>query len=136
MKTMIEKVADDIYYLNIDEADKCEFCRQDLLEFINTHKVSNRSSLIIEARYKRCDMACDKNFLEACRHFDDIAYVVKEETATYNPWEHAILIRNNNKNTHYFDSYEDAFNWLTLNHQKVTKSAALDFTRNIYKRNE
>tara|TARA_R110002167_G_scaffold197871_1_gene400849 strand:- start:138 stop:563 length:426 start_codon:yes stop_codon:yes gene_type:complete len=135
MKTMIKEVAEGIYHLIIDETDICEFCGQSLLKFIKNNHISNHSALIFETRSKHCDMACDRDFIQACSHFDDIAYVVKEETATYNPWDHAILIRNNNKNTHYFDSYEDAFNWLTLHHTKTEKKAPLDFTSNIYKRN-
>lgn len=118
MKTMIKQVVDDIYHLIIDETELCEFCGQYLLNFIKNNQISNHSALILETRSKRCDISCDNDFLQACSHFDDIAYVVKEETATYNPWQHAILIRNNNKNTHFFDSYEDAFNWLTLHHKK------------------
>jgi hypothetical protein len=80
-------------------------------------------------------MTCDRAFLRACSHFDDIAYVVKEETATYNPWKHAMLIRNSNKNTHYFDSYEDAFKWLTLHNNKHEIKVPLDFTGTVRKSN-
>lgn len=134
MKTMIKRMADDIYHLIVDETELCEFCGQHLLQFIKNNQISNHSALILEIRSKRCDVSCDNDFLQACRHFDDIAYVVREETATYNPWQHAILIRNNNKNTHFFDSYDDAFNWLTLHYKKTEKKVPLDFTSNIYKR--
>ena len=134
MQTRIKKIADDIYHLIIDKTDTCEFCGQNLLEFIQNNHVSKRSALIIELRHKRCGITCDEDFLRACSHFDDIAYVVKEETATYNPWKHAMLIRNSNRNTHYFDSYEDARNWLILHHNKAEIKVPLDFTDNIYKR--
>lgn len=135
MNTTIKKVADNIYHSIINETDICGFCGQQLLEYIKNKQISSHSALILETSSKHCDMTCDRAFLQACRHFDDIAYVVKEETATYNPWKHAMLIRNNNKNTHYFDSYEDAFNWLTVHHTKNKNKASLDFTGNIQKRN-
>lgn len=135
MTTTIKAVADDIYHLIIDEPQVCNIYGQYLLEFIKNNQVSRFSSLILETRSKRRDMAFDELFLRACRHFDDIAYVVEEETATYNPWKHAILIRNNNKNTHYFDSYDDALNWLMVYRQKTKITAPLDFTRHIYKSN-
>jgi len=135
MKTKIKRVADDIYHLIIDEADVCEFYGQYILEFIENKQITKSNSLILETQSNRRDIACDNEFLRACRHFEDIAYVVEEETATYNPWKHAILIRNNNKNTHYFDSYDDAFNWLVSHRQKTARKAPLDFTRNIYKSN-
>lgn len=74
--------------------------------------------MVLETRSESYDMTSDRAFLRACSHFDDIAYVVKEETATYNPWKHAMLIRNSNKNTHYFDCYDDALNWLTTHKNK------------------
>jgi predicted metal-binding protein len=135
MNTMIKKVADNIYHSIVDETDVAGFCGQDLLDFIKNNQVSNHSALILETRSKRCDMTCDRAFLRACSHFDDIAYVVKEETATYNPWKHAMLIRNSNKNTHYFDSYEDAFKWLTLHNNKHEIKVPLDFTGTVRKSN-
>ena len=132
--TMIKKVADNIYHSVIDETAACGLCGQSLLEYIKTNQISNHSALILETQSKRCDLNCDRDFLQACSHFDDIAYVVREETATYNPWKHAMLIRNSNKNTHYFDTYEDALNWLTLHNKKSEKKAPLDFTGNIHKR--
>jgi len=133
MKTMLKKVADNIYHLIIGETEFCEFCGQHLLKFIKNNHISSHSALILETRTKRCDTASDSDFLQACTYFGDIAYVVKEETATYNPWKHAILIRNTNKNTHYFDSYDDALDWLVLHHQTNEIKAPLDFTKKIYK---
>tara|TARA_R110002049_G_scaffold36386_3_gene116073 strand:+ start:890 stop:1300 length:411 start_codon:yes stop_codon:yes gene_type:complete len=135
MKTMIKKVTEDIYHLIIEEQEPSDFYGQYVLNYIKNNHTSNQRALILETRSKRSYMACDEDFLQACRHFDDIAYVVKEETATYDPWKHAILIRNNNKNTHYFDSYTDAFNWLILYRQKNETRAPLDFTKKIYKHN-
>ena len=135
MNIMMNKVADNIYHLVVDETAACGFCGQQLLDFIKNNQISNHSALILETRSKHCDMLCDKDFLQACSHFDDIAYVVKEETATYNPWKHAMLIRNSNKNTHYFDCYKDAFNWLTIHNHKKEIKAPLDFTGNIRKSN-
>lgn len=135
MNTTIKKVADNIYHSIIDETDSHGFCGQNLLEFIKSNQISNHSALILETRSKHCDMTCDRSFLQACRHFDDIAYVVKEETATYNPWKHAMLVRNSNKNTHYFDTYDDAFNWLTVHQKKHGKKASFDLTGKIHKGN-
>lgn len=135
MNTMIKKVADNIYHSIVDETDTTAFCGKHLLEFIKNNQVSNHSSLILETRSKRCDMTCDSAFLRACSHFDDIAYVVKEETATYNPWKHAMLIRNSNKNTHYFDSYKDAFNWLTIHNKNNEIKVPQDFTGTVRKSN-
>ncbi len=139
----------NIYHSIIPESDISGFYGQQLLEFIKKTQVSNHSALILETRSKHSDMTCDSDFLQACNHFDDIAYVVKEETATYNPWKHAMLVRNSNKNTHYFDSYKDAYKWLTVHHKKTEKKLPLetlhhkntdkklplDFTGKIYKIN-
>lgn len=112
MKAVMKKVADDIYHLLIAEAVCSQACGTNLLELIKTYKIPSHSCLILETRSKGCDMTCNQAFLQGCRYFDAIAYVVQEETATYNPWKHATLIRNNHKNTHYFDSYQDALDWL------------------------
>jgi hypothetical protein len=49
-----------------------------------------------------------------------IAYVVKEETATHDPWAHAMLVHKKNNNTRYFDSYDDAYNWSVSQEQNDT----------------
>lgn len=133
MNTIIKKVANNIYHVNL--IDVCGLCGQQLLDFIKNNKISIHSSLILESGSKNCNMTCDEDFLKASSYFDDIAYVVNEETATYNPWKHAMLIRNSNKNTHYFDSYKDAFNWLTLHRKENEIKSPLDFTGDIRKSN-
>jgi hypothetical protein len=112
MKTGIEEVTANIYHIILDEGDSCVICSENLLEFIKNHKVlSHYSVLILELGLKRCNTTCNQDFLSACSRFEAIAYVVKEETATYDSWAHAILVRKVNTNTGYFDTYEDALNW-------------------------
>jgi hypothetical protein len=111
METGINKVAENIYHLIVKENEFCDLCGQSFLEFINTHQVPPQSILILETPRRRCNIPCNQDFLTAIENFKAIAYVVNEETATFNPWKHANLVRNRNKNTGYFDSYNDAFNW-------------------------
>jgi hypothetical protein len=111
MEIVIKEVANNIYHLIIEETDFCDLCGQSFLNFIKNHQVPTHSILILETPSRRCNIPCNQDFLTATENFKAIAYVVNEETATYNPWKHAMLVCNSNKKTGYFDSYNDAFNW-------------------------
>jgi hypothetical protein len=66
-------------------------------------------------------MYCGQELLQGCRYFDAIAYMVQQQTATFNPWPYAALIRKSHKNTYYFDVYQIAINWLSLLSQQKNK---------------
>jgi hypothetical protein len=107
----IKKVADNIYYLRLDKVGSCSLCGQELLTYIEQLKIPTGSRLILNTSANNCFTFCDDTFLAGMINFKSIAYVVKEETATHDPWAHAMLVHHKNKNTHYCDSYDEAYNW-------------------------
>jgi hypothetical protein len=111
MTGCIKKVADNIYYLRLDKVGSHSQCGKGLLEYIEQLKIPIGSRLILNTNANNCNKSCNEGFLAGMIHFKSIAYVVKEETATHNPWAHAMLVHKKNDNTHYCDSYDEAYNW-------------------------
>jgi hypothetical protein len=111
MTDSVKKVADNIYYLRLDKIENCSLCGKELLEYIEQLKIPIDSRLILNTSVNNCFTFCDENFLAGMVHFKSIAYIVKEETASHNPWAHAMLVHKRNKNTRYCDNYDEAYNW-------------------------
>mgnify|MGYP003624253972 CR=1 FL=1 len=111
MTDSIKKVGDNIYYLVLDKVENCSLCGKELLEYIEQLKIPTGSRLILNTSANRCSKVCNENFLAGISQFKSIAYVVKEETATQNPWAHAMLVHTRNNNTLYCDTYDEAYNW-------------------------
>ena len=111
IETKIQEVAENIYHLIVGEADSCTLCGQSFIKIINSQPEPTNSILILETRNRRCNIPCNQDFLTAIENFKAIAYVVNEESATFNPWKHANLVRKSNIDTGYFDSYTDALDW-------------------------
>jgi hypothetical protein len=111
MTDSVKKVADNIYYLRLDKIGNCSLCGKELLEYIEQLKIPIDSRLILNTSVNNCFTFCDENFLAGMVHFKSIAYIVKEETASHNPWAHAMLVHKRNKNTRYCDNYDEAYNW-------------------------
>jgi hypothetical protein len=111
MTSSIKKVANNIYYLRLGKIENCSLCGKELLEYIEQLKIPIGSRLILNTSANNCHTSCNESFLAGMTHLKSIAYVVKEETATHNPWAHAMLVYKKNNNTRYCDSYDEAYNW-------------------------
>jgi hypothetical protein len=111
MTSSIKKVADNIYYLILENVENCLLCGKKLLEYIEQLKIPISSRLILNTSANNCSASCNESFLAGMSQFKSIACVVKEETATHNPWAHAMIVHKTNHNTLYCDNYDEAYNW-------------------------
>ena len=106
-----QKVTDNIYYLRLDKVENHSLCGKNLLEYIEQLKIPIDCRLILDTGENNCNKSCNEDFLAGMTYFKSIAYIVKEETASHNPWAHAMLVHKRNFNTHYCDTYDEAYNW-------------------------
>ncbi len=104
-------MVDNIYYLKLSKVDSCSECGNDILEELEQLNIPIGSRLIFDGVANNCQIPCNDTILSCLTRFKSIAYIVKHETATHDPWEHAMYIRSKNNNTQYCDSYEEAYNW-------------------------
>tara|TARA_R110002111_G_scaffold11662_2_gene35733 strand:+ start:51 stop:413 length:363 start_codon:yes stop_codon:yes gene_type:complete len=111
MTALIKKVADNIYYLKLDTIENCSLCGKALLDYIYQQKIPVGGRLILDTTVNNCHTACNEYFLTGMMYLKSIADIVKIETASHDPWAHAMLIHKKNNNTYYADDYEDAYNW-------------------------
>jgi len=107
----IKEIQERLYHLILDDIKTCHFCGENFIKLIEQHKIPINSHLILETVPEYCSIACSDIFLNTIKHFKSVAYVLTKETNKHNPWIHAFVVRNNNKNTQFFNSYEDAYNW-------------------------
>jgi len=113
-KHNLKQVEDGLFHLSLDEKKSCHFCGEAVHELIKKHSIPINSRLILETVPDYCSIACAEVFLTSTNHFKSIAYILTKETNSHNPWIHAFIVRNRNKNTHFFNNYNDAYNWSML----------------------
>jgi hypothetical protein len=118
MSASLKQVADNLYYLKLDKIENCTLCGKQLLEYIAQLKIPIESRLILNIGENKCFKVCNAEFLDGMTQFKSIAYVVKEETATYDPWTHAMLVHKKNTNTQYCDSFDEAYEWSIFQDKK------------------
>jgi len=110
----IKQIEEGLFHLILDDKKSCHFCGEYVHELIKKHPIPINSRLILETVPEYCSIACAEVFLSSTKHFKSIAYILTKETNRYNPWIHAFIVRNHNKNTHFFNNYDDAYNWSML----------------------
>jgi len=113
-KHNLKQITESLYHLILDDKRSCHLCGETVHELIKEYSIPPHSRLILETVPEYCSIACADVFLSATNHFKSIAYILTKETKRHNPWIHAFIVRNNNKNTHFFNNYDDAYNWSML----------------------
>ncbi len=121
MISSIKKITNNLFYLKLAKVEDCSLCGKELLtqiEQLIEQQIPINARLIFDTGDNNCNAFCTDNFLAGMAYFKSIAYVVKQETATRDPWLHAMLVHKKNNNTHYCDSYDEAYTWSLFQDQK------------------
>ena len=122
MISSIKKITNNLFYLKLAKVEDCSLCGKELLthieQLIEQQEIPINARLIFDSGGNNCHNFCNDNFLTVMTYFKSIAYVVKIETATRDPWLHAMLVHKKNDNTHYCDSYDEAYTWSLFQDQK------------------
>jgi len=111
ISTGFKQVSDNLYFFVLDDIKACSSCGEGILDYIYTHKISCDARLIFDAGSHLCSFGCNEDFLSSISHFKSIAYILGNKTGSHDPFGHSAIVRNKNKNTHYFANYDDAYNW-------------------------
>jgi len=106
-----KKITENLYFFVLDDIQACSSCGEGILEYIYNHQISCDAKLIFATGTHRCSFGCNEEFLSSISHFKSIAYILANQTGHHDPFGHTAIVRNKNKNTHFFSNYDDAYNW-------------------------
>jgi len=104
-------IAENLYFFILDEIQACSDCGEGILDYVYEHQISCDAKLILDTGTHSCSFGCNEDFLASISHFKSIAYIINSNADSPDPFGHTAIVKNKNRNTHFFSNYDDAYNW-------------------------